>query len=594
MILSALNDYYDRLYDRGEVPPFGYSEEKISYAIVVSPDGDLVAIDDVQDTTGKRPMPSPVWVPAEMEERTSGVKPYFLWDKSSYVLGVTNKEKKRTAEHESFKVLHARVLENEADVGLRAVRLFLEQWVPESFEPPYFGDEMLDENFVFRLDGEKEFIHQRPSAMSVWRNVLNCTDAKSGQCLVSGMRDYLARVHPKIRGISGAQSSGASIVSFNDDAYLSYRGRKNDAAESSPISVTAAFGYVTALKHMLRQSRSSRQQFRVGDSTVVFWAIADTPEKAAVAEITFASMLEPPTDDAQEAAKLRSVLDAVAKGQPIQALDANLDPETQIYVLGLAPNASRLSVRFWEIGSLEMFAKRLADHYQDLRLEPRPWKSELAIRRLLYATAPSRNGKAKAEDILPQLAGEMTRAILTGGRYPRSLLANTVMRFRADGEISGLRVALCKAVLARDLRLGVKGIEEEIPMSLDRESTSPAYRLGRLFAELENVQRTALGSVNASIKDRFFGAASATPASVFPVLLRNTQHHLSRLRKDKRGLAHVMEREIGEIVDGLEARFPRSLRIEEQGRFAIGYYHQANARFAGKPTQTDNETEAEV
>jgi CRISPR-associated protein Csd1 len=212
----------------------------------------------------------------------------------------------------------------------------------------------------------------------------------------------------------------------------------------------------------------------------------------------------------------------------------------------------------------------------------------------LYATAPSRDGKAKAEDIPPQLAGEMARAILTGRRYPRSLLANTVMRFRADGDVSGIRVALCKAVLTRDLRLNVTGIEEEIPMNLDRESTNPAYRLGRLFAELEHVQKAALGGVNASIKDRFFGAASATPASVFPVLLRNTQHHLSRLKKDKPGLAHVMEREISEIVGGLEAQFPRSLRIEEQGRFAIGYYHQANARFAGKTAQPEDETETEA
>jgi CRISPR-associated protein Csd1 len=239
-----------------------------------------------------------------------------------------------------------------------------------------------------------------------------------------------------------------------------------------------------------------------------------------------------------------------------------------------------------------MFARRLAEHYQDLRLEPIPWKTDPAVWRLVYATAPSRDGKAKADDIPPQLAGEIARAILAGRRYPRSLLTNIVMRLRADGDISGLRVALCKAVLARDFRLGVKGIDEEIPMSLNRESISPGYRLGRLFAELENIQRAALGgSVNATIRDRFFGAASATPASVFPVLLRNTQHHLSRLRKDKPGLAHTLEKEVGDIVDGLDTQFPRSLRLEDQGRFAIGYYHQSKARFAKKDEQNVDENE---
>ncbi|MEX0871187.1 MAG: type I-C CRISPR-associated protein Cas8c/Csd1, partial [Aquisalimonadaceae bacterium] len=339
----------------------------------------------------------------------------------------------------------------------------------------------------------------------------------------------------------------------------------------------------------------NRQRLQVGDATVVFWAVARTPEQASEAESVFADLFNPPTDDVQETAKLRTVLDAVAKGRPLHELELRLDEGTQLYVLGLAPNASRLSIRFWQTGSLEFFARRLAEHYQDLNLEPKPWKTEPAIWRLLYATAPSRNGKAKADDILPQLAGEMTRAILTGGRYPRSLLANVIMRMRADGDISGVRVALCKGVLARERRLGVKGINEEVPMSLDKEASNPGYRLGRLFAVLESAQRNALGiQVNATIRDRYYGAASATPATVFPMLLRNTQNHLAKLRKEKPGLALTLEREVGEIIDGLESHFPRSLRIEEQGRFAIGYYHQSQARFSRSGEKSDApETEQE-
>ncbi len=252
-----------------------------------------------------------------------------------------------------------------------------------------------------------------------------------------------------------------------------------------------------------------------------------------------------------------------------------------MFVLGLAPNESRLSIRFWQRGTLEDFAQRLAEHEGDMRLDPPAWRTAPSAWRLALATAPSRDGRAKAEDIPPQLAGEMMRAILNGGRYPGSLLATVIMRIRTDGDLSPMRVAICKGILARDRRLGVNLHLEEVPVSLDKESNNPGYRLGRLFAVLENAQRAALGGqINATIRDRYYGAASATPASVFPVLLRRTHNHLAKLRKEKPGLAVTLERDVREIVDGLTDHFPRSLRLEDQGRFAIGYYHQSQARFA--------------
>lgn len=583
MILSALNEYYERLSSDMKVPPFGFSDEKISYVLIISPTGDLIDVQDIRDKSGRRPLPKSMSVP-QPEKRTSGIKPNFLWDKSSYVLGVTAREGNRTAqEHAAFIQFHQETLSNESDVGLRAFVRFLEAWQPSSFQGPFFNTEMLDANFVFRLDNDRQYLHERPAASALRVAMLSATDGKQGPCLVTGQKSPLARLHPAIKGVDGAQSSGASIVSFNLEAFGSYG---KGQGENAPVSEQAAFAYTTALNHLLRREEQNRQRLKIGDATVVFWAVADTPGKVAAAELTFADMLNPPADDAQEAAKLLTILDAVAKGRPLQELDANLDPSTRIFVLGLAPNASRLSIRFWEAGSLDVFAQRLAQHYQDLSLEPAPWRMPPAIWRLLSVTAPSRDGKHKAEDISPHLAGEMARAILAGQRYPRSLLTNIVMRLRADGDISGLRVALCKAVLVRDQRLGVKGIDEEIPMSLNKEIVNPGYRLGRLFAELESIQRAALGgNVNATIRDRFFGAASATPASVFPILLRNAQHHLGRLRKDKPGLAHTLEKEVGEIVDGLDAQFPRSMRLEEQGQFAIGYYHQSQARFAKKGDQ---------
>lgn len=592
MILAALNDYYLRLLEREEsgISPFGYSQEKISYVLVLSVDGELVDVQDIRDHAGKKPQPKSLSVP-QPEKRTSGVKSNFLWDKTSYVLGVSAKGGERTAqEYQAFKILHQHALRGADDVALQALLKFLDGWSPENFQPPLFHEDMLDSNMAFRLDGQQQYLHQSPAAQAVRARLLADGESSEGLCLVTGQRQPLARLHPAIKGVNGAQSSGASIVSFNLEAFASYG---KSQGENAPVSEQAAFAYTTVLNHLLRRDEHNRQRLQIGDASVVFWAEAATPEQADSAETTLWSMFDPPSDDGQEAEKLRQVLDAVAKGRPLHELDPGLDDGTRLFVLGLAPNASRLSIRFWESGSLAFFAHRLAEHFHDLSIKPLPWKTEPAIWRLLYATAPSRDGKAKAEDIPPQLAGEMTRAVLTGSRYPRSLLTNVIMRMRADGDISGVRVALCKAVLARDLRLGVKGINEEIPMSLDKEASNPGYRLGRLFAVLEGAQRAALGDkVNATIRDRYYGAASATPATVFPMLLRNTQNHLSRVRKEKPGLAVNLERDIGEIIDGLQSQFPRSLRLEDQGRFAIGYYHQSQARFSRHGEPSDAETES--
>jgi CRISPR-associated protein Csd1 len=442
----------------------------------------------------------------------------------------------------------------------------------------------LDANFIFRVDdGSQQNLHERPATKKLWANIQGSSEAKKSLCLISGEQLPVARLHPAIKGVNGAQSSGASIVSFNLDAFTSYG---KEQGHNAPVSEAAAFAYTTVLNHLLRRGEHNRQRLQIGDASVVFWAIADDVKQAELAENLFASLLDPAPDDATETAKLRSVLDGVAKGRALREIDPELDDATRFYVLGLAPNASRLSIRFWQADTLAVFVRRITEHYSDLLLKPEPWKSEPALWRLLYATAPSRDGKAKAEDISPLLAGEVMRAILTGSRYPLSLLGNTLMRFRADGDISGLRVALCKAVLACNARLNHQP-DKEIPVSLDTSNLDTAYRLGRLFAVLEGAQRAALGDkINATIRDRYYGAASATPATVFPMLLRNTQNHLAKVRREKPGLAVTIDADINNILGELDTHFPKSLPMESQGRFAIGFYHQLQARFAGKDKST--------
>lgn len=611
MILASLHEYYQRLVENEVegVPPYGFSQEKISFALILSDKGELIEARNIQDTSGKKDRPRSMLVPAP-PKRAVNIEPCLFWDKTGYVLGVTASESEKDLAraqktHEAFVQKHLALLANQDDEELVALKLFLENWKPEQFDDheAFEGQDVLDTNVIFRLDGKRSYIHESKAAKSLLLSLAGSGEqAANDTCLVTGEEQSIARLHPAIKGVNGAQSSGASLVSFNLDSFTSYNKKQGNNA---PISDEVAFSYTTVLNYLLRRDDSNRQRLQMGDTSVVFWANAAEQKQADFAQNVFAQLLEPKfetddekakaTDDGKETEKLNNALKWVAQGKPLQELDANINPDTQIFILGLAPNASRLSIRFFETASLQKFADRLAQHYQDLSLKPIPWKNEPTVWRLLLETVPHREGsRPKLDDIQPQLAGEVARAILTGNRYPRSLLTNVIMRLRADGDVSALRVALIKGVLMREKRLGVKGQTEEVPMGLDETSKEPGYLLGRLFSELEYVQKEAIGNVNASIKDKYFGAASATPANVFPVLIKNYHNHLSKLRKgDERSkrVAGSVESAVAGIVDSLDISFPKTLRIEAQGQFAIGYYHQRNKRFTKKHTSEEGDKE---
>jgi CRISPR-associated protein Csd1 len=601
MILQSLNAYYQRLLDSGEkdLAPFGYSPEKISYEIVLRTDGSVAAVNNICDTSGKKPQAKILNVP-QPNVRPGAPDPNFLWDKTSYVLGVSLTSQRSDKEHAAFKNRHLEALAQTQDVGLTAFVQFLNAWLPAHADLAPFTQDMLDTNLVFRLDGELLCLHDRPSAQAIraqlW-GVKNESPQSTSRCLVSNEESTPARIHHRIKGVKDAQSSGACIVGFNLDAFTSYG---KIQGENAPVSEHATFSYTTALNHLLRRSEHNRQRLQIGDATVVFWAQAPQSEQAKAAEFCFMQMLNPPPEDAPEAEKLRQVLLHVQRGRALHEIDPQLHPETRIFVLGLAANAARLSIRFWQTDRLDVFAQRLSAHAQDMALVPQPWKTAPAVFRLVLATVAYRGqgSKPSAEDAPPQLIGQLMQAILNGTPYPRSLLATLLMRMRSDGHISGIRVALCKAILAREQRLGLYRHEQELPVSLDPNSTHPGYRLGRLFAVLENIQRTALGKdLNATIRDRYYGAASATPATVFPMLLRNTQNHLSKIRKDKIGLAIKLEGQITAIVEGLSEQLPSSLRMQDQGRFALGYYHQHHQTYAGKtaaPAEADTDTDLDT
>ncbi len=607
-VLQALSGYYDRLAARGKAPPIGFSQENISWAIVLSPEGTAVDVMDLQVTADKKPRPRAMQVPAAVK-RASGIAPNLLWDKSAYVLGVAGKTDDRLASeraafkalraHAAFAALHADLLVGSTDAGLIALARFLAGWSPDRFDAAPFRGEMRDANIVFRLDGELPFLHDRPAARDLVARRAASGGGIESFCLVTGERAPIARLHPSIKGVQGAQSSGASIVSFNLNAFTS---QGKEQGLNAPVSERAAFAYTTALNRLL--ARGSRNRARIGDATTVFWAEAgaDREDSAVMAETLFGDVLSPGDVEDAEAAKLRGALDRLAAGRPFAevAADLGLDPETRLHVLGLAPNASRLSIRFWHTDPIGALFEKLQRHWRDLRIEPVPWVRPPSAWRLLLEAAQQRDGK----NIPPLLGGALMRAILTGGPYPRALLSAVITRIRADGDVNGTRAAILKACVLRGPghnNTDQTQTREDRYVSLDLKEANAGYRLGRLFAVLEGAQRSALGNVNATIRDRYFGAASATPASTFPTLIRNTKNHLKVIRTRRGGgLAHWYDKEIGEIVDGFETTdFPRNLSMTDQGRFAIGYYHEREALYRRRKRdlpaadQTDENTHDE-
>ncbi|HHL3632207.1 type I-C CRISPR-associated protein Cas8c/Csd1 [Neisseria polysaccharea] len=580
MILASLARYYRRLaaetdeMGNPKVPSYGFSEEKIGWILVLDKEGRLKDVIP-HLSEDKKAQPKYMSVPKVGGSDSNSIKPKFLWGNSQYILGITAKETKdpsRTTRcYNSFRSYHLGLLKDSQDEGLLALRKFLETWQPDMFQNQPCKKEMLDTNMVFKLSGTSGYIHQRKDALKLWIQETENEEISDGFCLISGEQSKIAEKHPVIKGVNGGKAE-QMILSFNKEAFASF-GKEQGA--NAPVSEQSAFAYTTALNYLLR--RENNHCLTIGDASTVFWAEVDDNATAQAAEGFFAHIFTPP-DGEQESTKVFNVLEQIANGRPLQDIAPELSPNTRFYILGLAPNAARISVRFWLDTTFGQLAENLAQHWQDLALEPCAWKTPPSIWRLLLQTAVL----GKSENIPPVLAGEMTRAVICGTPYPLSLLSQLITRIRADGDVNGLRVAMMKAVLQRRFRKGF--IKEGVPMSLNNESPNRAYLLGRLFAVLERIQYQALGELNAGIADRYYGSASAVPFSVFPRLLSGAKHHLSRLRKDKAGMAVNLDKDLGEIIAKLPETFPRHLSIDEQGRFAIGYYHQKQSYFAKKET----------
>ncbi|MFD2234364.1 type I-C CRISPR-associated protein Cas8c/Csd1 [Phaeospirillum tilakii] len=587
-VLAALTSAYDRLAERHEVPPFGYSKEKIGFLISLNEDGTpaLPPI-DLRQGSGKKLAARMLDVP-QPAKRTSGIAPNFLWDKTSYVLGVTAGEGKRVAdEHAAFVQRHRDALAATDDPGLRALLAFLRDWTPDRFAALGWPEEMKDQNVVFALGRDylnDQYLHDRAAAREIWADLASAGNQTQAVCLVSGRTAPIARLHPAIKGVWGGQSSGVSIVSYNKDAFESYGHAQGDNA---PVSEAAAFAYTAVLNRFL--AGDSRNRLQIGDASTVFWADAADAATAQLAEDAFLAMLGD-IDEDKQAAEVRAILDKIRQGRPVQDFDPHLSEGVRFYVLGLAPNAARVSIRYW----FESDFGHLADNYRryvaDIRIAPPPRDPYPPLWRFLQETAVL----GKRENVPPNLAGEVLRAILTGTRYPLTLLSTVLMRLRADKSVSALRVALLRAVLIRNYGY----TDKEAPVAFDPDNTNKGYLLGRLFAVYEQIQSAALGrNVNATVKDKYYGAASAQPRKVFAFLESGSANHLSKLGKTKPGAKVNLEKEIGAIMGLMspgEDPFPASLSAEQQALFGLGYYHQRNQFFVAKDHDSSAQKEPAV
>ena len=592
MILQALKDYYDRKSgdpDSGIAPP-GWEWKEIHYIIVLDRNGNPVDIQSTVEGTGKTRKVKKFLVPQSVKRSSDAKsKSNLLWDNPAYVIGIPTTKRGKQDSKENFEKKKIEAAEKHAafqkeikdlgvpdDPGIIAVRKFLAFPLVEKIRKleKFENWETLHNdgiNLSFKLVGESGLVTDSDTVRSFKEASLEQTAAKGGICLVTGQRDSIEKIHPLIKRVWQA---GTNIVSFNGDAFCSYG---KEQGENAPVGKTAVFAYTTALNTLLGDDSKNRMQ--VGKALTVFWS-----EKPTALESNFPRFFtESPKDDPDRGiAAVKALFDSIKTGA-----FGHDDRAQRFYVLGLSPNKARIAIRFWIVSTVGEMEKNIARFFDDTEIvHDVKLPDRLSIFRLLSSTAV----EGKSENIQPNLEGDFMRAILEGLPYPQTLLSAAIRRIRAEHKVTEheqrrrdyTRAALIKACLNRSNH---NPVSEELTVSLNLDNKNIGYRLGRLFAALEKIQAEANPGINATIRDRYYGAASGTPVTVFPNLMRLKNHHLSKLAAGRRIYFEQLLTEILSEIDD----FPKNLSLEEQGRFAIGYYHQSEDLYKKKSDKMGTE-----
>lgn len=573
MILQALTQYYEDLLHRGEIAAPGWSPAKISFALCLDKDGQVTQIINIQQPSenGKAQMPQTIRnLPAPVK-RTVGIASNFLWDNSTYLLGVDQKGKPKRSQ-DCFRAaasLHHTVLDGVDSPVAKAILTFFDTWQPEkAMEHPALSGQYeavtAGGNLLLRVDGR--YSHEDTAIREAWQRYRDGAgeDAVRMQCLVTGREDEIAATHPTIKGVRDAQSSGATLVAFNAHAFCSY-GREQ--SYNAPVGKYAAFAYTAALNHLLAKRNNVQV---IGDTTVVCWAEGAEP---AYPDLFMAFMSGNMPSGLSEK-DLQAALKNLAKGLP--STDLGVDPDRTFYILGLAPNAARLSVRFFLRDSFGRLMQNVNAHYERLEIV-RPADAKPGVLPLWALLRETVNPNSKDKSPSPAMAGATARAIFSSGLYPASLLEAVMLRIRAERTITWGRAAIIKAYYLKNPHTDCP--KEVLTVSLNEASTNIPYTLGRLFSVYESAQQAANPGINATIKDKYFNSAATMPASIFPVLNNLYQKHLRKLEPGQRV---YFDKQVTVLKGLLGESYPARMTLAQQGSFDLGYYHQTQKRYTKK------------
>lgn len=577
MILQSLVTLYESLAANGELNRPGWSPVKVSWNLEMDETGTIRYLTPLvqKAASGKKPVlvPQVRFVPAQVK-RAMGVEANFLCDNPSYVLGIDAKGKpERTLQcFQAFREKHHQLLDGCKHPAAVALLRFLDGWKPEeAADNPVLSERMTEllkgGNIVFSY--QDTYLQDVEELQKIWEaHFTNEENAVIRQCLVTGREAPVQRLHPNIKGVPGAQPVGASLVSFNASSLESY-GCDGGQGLNAPVSTYAAFAYGAALNYLLS---NERYHLYMGETTVVYWTEDGKEGYADCFSALFGS-------NTMDDGTLKDALRKVAEGKNANWNGIPLNPDNRFYILGLSPNAARLSVRFFLCNSFGALMQNVLKHQEDLRIVKPAYDTwnELSLWWLLRETF-NRNAREK-KNPHAQMEGDLMRSILLGLPYPETLFERVQLRIRAERDVTRGRAAIIKAYLHRCPHFVYK---EVLTVELNPETKYPPYLLGRLFSVLEALQQQANPDINTTIKDRYFSSACATPAIVFPTLIKLAQAHLKKLDD---GWRIYFDKQIGEILSAITQTYPARLSMQDQGVFQLGYYHQTQRRYQKKEEQ---------
>lgn len=581
MILQSLVKLYEALAEKEKVDKLGWAKTKISYGLVINENGVLENVISLKtaDKSGKKEVASLISMPMAVK-RSVNIAANFLSDTSSYMFGFDRKgkpERNRLC-FEASKKLHTQLLSNDESVPSKAIRLYFENLDVDNIEN-YLTEIGCTESIITDIlkNGANVVLMPLGKLATDYDDICKCWDehynknsSDSGLCLVTGERMPIAKLHPSIKGVRGAQSMGTSLVSFNAPAFESF---EKEQGFNSPVGEYATFAYTTALNYLLSESRHVNS---FGDTTVVCW----TEDDNEGCQDIFAELFGNSNDDITQD-DLWSAINKLSKGQSINWKEMPINPENKFFILGLSPNAARLSVRFFLENTFGGFMKNVMRHDEDMSIVIPKFLSgtHFPVWKILRETV---NQNSKNKSAKPQLAGNLVYSILTGYKYPSTLYNNIMIRIKAERDVSAERDAIRASVIKAYLIRNYPEYKEVLTMELNEKCTNQAYVLGNLFALLEEIQSDANPNINTTIKDKYFTSASSTPAAIFPFLIELAQKHLKKIKNGNTGYCIAKQKELTKIISKMDEEFPSRMTMQEKGIFQIGYYHQTQRRYTKK------------